>query len=169
VKSPNQRRAAIAALLLVPTLGACGFSVQTDQVYQAATGVDDRSSTVEILNAQVVSGTPGTGTFIATLVNKDSKNADELTGVTGAGLTTKSEGVEIPAAGVANLAVPAETGDPVQVQISGDKVEAGNWVRLTFVFDSGQSTTVLVPVVGNTEDFRDVPLPSAAPSDAAAE
>ena len=169
MKSPTQRHAAIAALLLVPTLGACGFNAQTDQVYQAATGVNDRSSAVEILNAQVVSGTAGTGTFIATLDNTNAKDADKLTSVTGSGLTAKSEGVEIPADGVANLALPAETGDPVQVQISGGRVEAGNWVRLTLVFDSGQSTTVLVPVVANSEDFRDVPLPSAAPSDAAAE
>lgn len=165
MKSPIQRRVAIAALLLLPTLGACGFSAQTDQVYQAATGVNDRSGTVEILNAQIVSATDGAGTFIATLDNTDAKQADRLVSVTASGLTAKSKGVAIPADGVANLAEPAESGNPVQVAVSGAKVKAGGWVRLTLVFESGQSTTILVPVVENTEDYHDVPLPTGAQSD----
>lgn len=162
MKSPIQRRVAIAALLLVPTLGACGFSAQTDQVYQAATGVNDRSGKVELLNAQIVTAEDGAGTFIATLDNT-AKTADELTSVTGSGVTAKTEGIAIPADGVANLAEPAESGDP-QLAVTGAGVKAGSWVRLTFVFSSGQSTTVLVPVVENSEDYDHVPLPSEAPS-----
>lgn len=165
MKSPIQRRVAIAALLLAPALTACGFDAQTDQVYQAATGVNERTSTVEILNAQIVSAEDGSGTFVATLDNNAAKD-DRLVGVTGDGVTAKSAGVLIPADGVANLAEPAETGDPIQVQVDGAKIKAGYWVRLTFVFASGQSTEVLVPVVANSEDFHDVPLPSEAPSGA---
>ena len=173
MKSPLPRRAAIATLLLAPVLTACGFGAQTDQVYQAATGINDRSGTVEILNAQIVSGTDGTGTLIATLDNTDPKTDDKLTGITGDGVTATSDGVEIPSVGVANLAQPAESGGP-QVQISGEKVVAGSWVRLTFTFDNGQSTQVLVPIVSAESDhYADVPLPTEAPteapSDAAAE
>jgi len=159
VKSPIQRRAAIAALFLAPTLAACGFSAQTDQVYQAAAGVNDRSGDVEILNAQVVSAEDGTGTFVATFDN-NTDTADRLVSVTGGGVTATSDGVVIPADGVANLAEPAETGSPVQVQLDGDAVRAGGWIRLTFVFANGQSTKLLVPVVANSEDYHDVPLPS---------
>ena len=164
MKSPIQRRAAIAALLLVPTLGACGFSAQTDQVYQAATGVNDRSGKVELLNAQIVTAADGAGTFIATLDNTDAKNADRLVSVTGTGVTAKAKDIDIPADGVANLAEPAESGDP-KLAVTGTGVKAGSWVRLTFVFESGQSTTLLVPIVENSEDYDHVPLPSEAPSD----
>ena len=164
MKSPIQRRVAIASLLLAPVLGACGFNAQTDQVYQAATGVNERSETVEILNAQIVSGKEGTGTFVATLDNTDTKQPDELVSVTGDGVTATTKGVEIPADGVANLAVAAKGANPVQVQVDGDRVQAGNWVRLTFGFKNGQSTEVLIPVVASSEEFADVPLPSGAAS-----
>ncbi|RNL77460.1 hypothetical protein [Nocardioides marmorisolisilvae] len=169
MKSPIKRRVAIAAaLLLAPTVAACGFGAQTDKVYQPAAGVNDRAGVVEILNAQIVSATDGTGTFIAALDNNATK-ADKLINITGTGVTSTSEGVDIPADGVANLALPAAKGNPVQVQIDGAAVQAGKWVRLTFTFASGQSSQVLVPIVSNSEDYANVPLPSGAPSSAAAE
>jgi len=164
VKSPIKRRVAIAAaLFLAPTVAACGFGAQTDKVYQAATGVNDRSGVVEILNAQIVSAADGTGTFIAALDNNASK-ADKLVNVTGDGITTTSEGVALPADSVTNLALPAAKGNPVQVQVDGTGVQAGKWVRLTFTFANGQSTQVLVPIVDNSDDYTGVPLPSEAPS-----
>ena len=166
MKSPIKRRVAIVAvLLLAPALGACGFSAQTDKIYQAATGVNDRSGTVGILDAQVVSAQEGTGTFVATLDNTDPKTADRLVSITGDGVTAKSKGVDIPADGVANLAAPGEDGSSAQVQIDGDAIQAGKWVRLTFVFASGQSSEVLVPIVSSdSADYQDVPLPSGSPS-----
>lgn len=164
MKSPIQRRVAIASLLLAPALGACGFSAQTDKVYQAAVGINDRSGTVEILDAQIVSAEDGLGSFIATLDNTDATSADRLISVTGTGLSATSKGISIPANGVADLALPAEIGDPVQLAISGKSVAAGNFVTLTLVFASGQSSKVTVPVVENSEDYHDVPLPSASPS-----
>ena len=171
MKSPIKRRVAIAAvLLLVPALAACGFDAQTDKIYQAATGVNDRSGVVEILNAQVVSAEDGTGTFIATLDNTDLKQADQLVSVTGDGVTAKNQAIDIPADGVANLAQPAEGADAVQVQVDGEGIQAGKWVRLTFAFANGQSSEVLVPVVSSdSADYAEVPLPSAATSSPAAE
>jgi hypothetical protein len=159
VKPTTQRRVAIAALLLAPALTACGFNAQTDQVYQPAVGVNDRSGTVDIINALVVSGTEGSGTFAGTLVNK-SDEADRLESVTGTDVTASRQTVAIPAA----KAVPLATSGVVS--LTGEAVKAGGWVELTFVFSSGQSTSIKVPVVEATGDYADVrlPRPSASPT-----
>ncbi|HET6166380.1 MAG TPA: hypothetical protein VFE07_06095 [Marmoricola sp.] len=159
MKYPSQRRVAIAALLLAPALASCGFNEQTDQVYQAAVGINDRSGEVDILNALIVSGEDGSGTFAGTLVNKDQTNDDTLDSVTGPGITSPSVSVEVPAAGVARLAV---SGD---VSVTGSAVKPGNFVELTLAFASGQTTTVKVPVVEAGGDYANVPLPRSSPSD----
>ena len=159
MKSPTQRRVAIAALLLAPLLTACGFSAQTDQVYQAAVGVNDRSGEVDLLNALIVSGEDGSGTFAGTLVNKSTTEDDRLDSVTGPGITAARRTVVVPAEGVARL---AESG---VITLRGDAIKPGAFVELTFAFNNGQSTTVRVPVVEAAGDYADVPLPgSATPS-----
>jgi hypothetical protein len=163
VKSPTQRRVAIAALLLAPALTACGFSQQTDQVYQPAVGVNDRSGQIDILNALIVTGEDGSGTFAGTLVNKSTTDADTLGSVTGPDITASRRTVEIPAGGNALL---ADTG---KVTLTGTGIVPGKFVELTFAFGSGQSTTVTVPVVAAEGDYADVPLPSAAASTDSAE
>jgi hypothetical protein len=157
VKSPTQRRVAIAALLLAPALTACGFNVQTDKVYQPAVGVNDRSGTVDILNAVIVSNTEGSGTFAGTFVNKDDTHADRLESVTGSGITASRRPIEIPAGG----AVPP-TAESGVVSLKGEAIKPGDFVELTFVFSSGQSTTVSVPVVERSGDYADVPLPTSS-------
>jgi hypothetical protein len=157
VKPPTQRRVAIAALLLAPALTACGFSQQTDQVYQPAVGINDRSGQIDILNALVVSGEDGSGTFAGTLVNKGTE-ADTLDSVTGPGITASRRTVPIPARGNALLAT---TG---RVTVTGSDIVPGKFVELTLAFASGQSTTVKVPVVAAEGDYADVPLPTAAAS-----
>lgn len=162
MKTSSPRRAAFAALLLAPVLAACGFNAQTDQVYQPATGVNDRDGSVDVLNALIVSAEDGSGTFVATLVNNDQSERDELTGVTGDGVTAriapKSDPIEVPADGLANL---AESG---AVTVTGEAVKAGDFVSVTLTFASGQSTTVKVPVVLNGNDYVSVPLPRSSES-----
>ncbi len=104
MKSPIPRRVAIAALLLAPALTACGFNEQTDQVYQPAVGVNDRSASVYVLNAVVVSGVDGSGTFAGTLVNTDTTADDTLDSVSGSGITDSPGTVDVPAGGNARLA-----------------------------------------------------------------
>jgi hypothetical protein len=157
VKSPTQRRVAIAALLLAPTLTACGFNAQTDQVYQPAVGVIDRSGAVDILNALVVSGEDGSGTFAGTLVNTTSTD-DRLDSVSGPGITASRRTVDVPANGLVSL---ADTGE---VTLRGSTIAPGTFVSLTFSFESGQTTTVKVPVVEATGDYANVPLPGASPT-----
>jgi hypothetical protein len=148
---------AIAALL--PLLTACGFSAQTDQVYQAPVGTNDRSGDVDILNALVVSGQNGSGTFAGTLVNTTDED-DVLDSVSGAGITAPSRTVDVPADQVVPLA------DGGEVTLQGSGIKAGSFVELTFGFSSGQTTTVNVPVVAATGDYADVPLPTTSSSSA---
>ncbi|MGZ4638323.1 MAG: hypothetical protein ACXV2J_04605 [Actinomycetes bacterium] len=158
MKSPIQRRVAVAALLLAPLLTACGFSEQTDQVYQPAVGTNDRSGTVDILDAVIVTDTNGSGTFAGTLVNKDTSQDDRLDSVSGPGITSSRATVAVPAGGTALL---ADTG---AVTLQGTDIVPGNLVELTFSFGSGQTTTFKVPVVAATADYADVPLPTPSSS-----
>jgi len=161
----NVRRsiAAAAVLLAAPALSSCGvsFGAQTDQVYNPSVGVDDRSGQVDVLNALIVSGTNGSGTVVATLVNNDQQTDDTLKGVSGAGkdagMTVKPGGdTTIPAGGLLNLATKGA------VTIHGQRVVPGNFVTITFSFDRAQSVTLDVPVVSHSNpDYAGVKVPSA--------
>jgi hypothetical protein len=158
VKSPTKRRVVIVALLLAPTLAACGFSAQTDQVYQPAVGIIDRDGPVDILNALIVSGQDGSGTFAGSLVNTNTTEDDRLDSVTGPGIVASRRTVVIKAGGAVNL---ADTG---QVTVTGNDIVVGKFVELTLVLDNGQSSTITVPVVAAAGDYVDVPLPRSSPS-----
>jgi hypothetical protein len=160
--------AAASLVILVPALGACGgFDYQTDQVYQPGVGVNDQSSQVGVLGAVVVSGIDGQGTLVASLANGSSDQTDSLTTVTptdsNAGLTARvAAPVEIKPQGLVNL---ADTG---AISVSGESVRPGGYVRLTLQFDSGQKTSINVPVVPQTGEYGDIepasPSESASPS-----
>lgn len=154
-------------VLLVPTLGACGFDYQTDQVYQPGVGVNNRDGSVDVLGAVVVSSsTDDEGTFVASLVNK-SDSDDTLESVTGEDVQVQIiSPVEVKADTLVNL---ADTG---AVSVVGETVEPGKFVRLTLQFEGGQTTEVNVPVVPHEDEFSEVELatpesessPSASPS-----
>jgi hypothetical protein len=152
-------RVAVATLVLAPVLAACGFNEQTDQVYQPAVGVDNRDGQINVLDALIVSGTNGTGTFVASLVNTNQAHNDELESISGAGITATDVTTPIAANAAVNLA------DAGKIAISGAGVKAGYFVPITLVFANGQSTSITVPVVANDNEFAKVPLPSATPSD----
>lgn len=150
--------ATAAAVLLVPGLAACGFDRPTDRVYNPGVGVNDRSGSVDVLHALVVSGDDGSGTLVAGLVNNDLEKADALTGVQGAGedravSVTLDGDVEIPARGSVQLV------DETEVSVEGEGVAPGNFVTLTFSFDRGANVTLDVPVVDRRGDYADVPVP----------
>ena len=158
--TPGRRRlAALAMVLLVPVLGACQY--QTDQVYQPSVGVNDRDGTVDVLGAVVVSSLDGEGTFVASLVNKDTSKDDTLVSMTGDGLDVQlTAPVKLPADTLVNL---ADTG---AVSVTGDTVKPGKFARLTLTFESGQTTEVNAPVVPYSGEFADVRLasPKTAPA-----
>ena len=159
-----RRRLALAVLALaVPAVSSCtvNFDAQTDQVYNPSTGVDDRSGSVDVLNALVVSGSPGSGTVIATLVNNDPARPDALRGVAGAGADASAKvtgggPTDIANGGLLNLATDG------RIAVRGEQVEPGNLVNLTFTFERGKAITVKAPVVANTSEYADVSLPTGS-------
>jgi hypothetical protein len=157
-----RRSIAVAvAVLAAPVLSSCGvnFDAQTDQVYNPAVGVNDRAGTVDVLNALVVYGSPGSGAVVATLVNNDQQKADSIRGIAGAGQDS-SVAVQvggsrtIPAGGLLNL---AEQG---KVTVRGKQVLPGKFVEITFSFDRGEAVTVDAPVVSaDNPDYAGIKVP----------
>lgn len=150
--------AAAAVLLAAPALSSCGFDAPTDQIYNPSVGVNDRSGSVNVLHAAVVSGESGTGTVIAGLVNKDERNDDQLVGISSnaEGITVNGPGpVELPAGTLHQLA------DEGRFTAEGDDIEPGRFVPLTFTFERGEEVTLEVPVVARRGAFADVPVPPA--------
>jgi hypothetical protein len=161
-----RRRIALAVLpLAILLLTSCtvNFNEQTDKVYNPSAGVDDRSGEVDVLNALVVSGSEGSGTVVATLVNNDQARADKLREVTGSGpdaslkVTTGGD-TTIANGGLLNLATDG------RIAVRGDAVQAGRLVTLTFTFERAKAITVDAPVVARTAQYADVRVPGAAPS-----
>jgi hypothetical protein len=69
----------------------------------------------------------------------------------------------VSAAGAADTSKPAPNGAP-QVALQGAGIKPGQFVTLTFVFASGQSTTLKVQVFAATGDYSGIPLPSSGAS-----
>jgi hypothetical protein len=157
--------AAAAGLLAVPALSACGtnFDAQTDQVYTPADGENSYDGSVDVLNAMIISETPGSGRFIAGLVNNDSQEADTFEGVEGVGesaeVTFSVEGgeTEIPPGGGLQLA----DAESAMVVASGseDVLQAGAFVRVSVSFANGDSAELNVPVMAPGDTYEDVELP----------
>ena len=159
----NVRRSiAVAAVVAAaaPVMSSCGvnFGAQTDQVYNAARGVDNRDGSVYVLNALIVSGVDGSGTVVAGLVNENQNKPVHLTGITGGGANpvtvTGPSSTKIDAGGMVSLA------DKGQYAARGASITGGASVKLTFNFDNAPSVTVDVPVELATDpDYKNVPLP----------
>jgi hypothetical protein len=153
--------AVAAVVLAAPALSSCGvsFDAQTDQVYNPAVGVDDRDGNVDVLNALIVSGTDGSGTVVASLVNNDQVDDDTLRSVAGAGAdaglkVTPGGKTAIAAGSLLNLAKEGS------ITVRGQRVRPGNFVELTFNFDRGEAATLKVPVVSaDNPDYADVRVP----------
>lgn len=154
--------AAAAVVLTAPALTACGFEMPTERVYTPGVGVNERSGSVDVLHALIVSGAPGSGTVIAGLNNGGTED-DRLTGVSGSGEESAARvsgagPVDLPAGQLVQLA------DEGGISIEGENINAGEFVALTFTFANAQSVTVEVPVVKRTGEFAEIPVPSVAPT-----
>ena len=132
-------------------LTSCGFDAPTDMVYDPAAGVSDQEGTVDALNAAVVSAADGSGTLVVSFANNDQEDDDSLVGVSGEGVQVGLGGdTGIPAGGLL-------TRDDAELSVTGEAVEPGGFVTLTFTFDRAQSVTMDVPVVAAEGEFADVP------------
>jgi len=156
VTTLRTRLTQVALVLAVPALAACSTNLEapTDQVYNPARGVNDRSGDVDVLNVLVVSSTEGTGTVIATLVNNET-DEDTLTGVTVAGseadIADARTSAVIAAGGHNNLATTGA------VTASSADIEDGSFVEVVFTFQHAGAITVEAPVVPREGDYADVP------------
>ena len=98
--------------------------------------------------------------MVATLVNGNEQESDALVEVTSdAGEVTCEVGgdTEVPAGGLLNL---ADEGG-VTASGSGEAMEPGLFVPVTFSFERSESVSIQVPVVeaGMDGPYSDVPLP----------
>lgn len=159
----SMRRTAIAAALLVPVLAACGFGAQTGQVYQPADGTFDREGTIDALNVLIVSGTDGSGTLVAQLVNNSLQESDSLVRVSGEGITASEATVPIDSDGSVSLPRDAE------ISLAGDDIKAGGYVPITLSFSGGQTTDLEVPVFRRDGFYADIPVPGGDKTDKAGE
>lgn len=158
--STLHRRVAVAALLLlVPTVAACGFNDQTDQVYQPGVGIDYRNGQVYVLDALVVDGGNGNGTFGGTLVNHSSGRSAQLISISD---SIGPVDIKIAPASAVDLASSGA------VRLKSNAIKPGHFVTLRLEFSSGQVTTTRVPVVEHSGDYAAVPAgapsPTATPS-----
>lgn len=179
----RRRRTTIALVAAcMPGLAACGagFDAQTNQVYQPAAGVSDRSGSVNVIDALIVTDGNGSGTVVASLVNTGVED-DLLTEVVasttdGAPLESSDlrNGIVLPAGQAVQLANrgrvtvsgSAAAGD--QGSEGGAALAPSSYATLQFVFDRAPVVELTVPVVSNASDHNDiyenVPLPDSAGS-----
>ncbi|WP_122818750.1 hypothetical protein [Nocardioides pantholopis] len=134
-------------LLLTAPLGACGFDVATDRMYTPAAGTNARDYDVDILNAVVVTGQPGSGTFVTALSNASAEPVTLR--------SISAPGVEIE--GFEPIEVPADNGfvnlEDEDIYVTGD-VEAGLVIPMTLKFDNGDTVEIDVPTVTNCDEFE---------------
>ena len=161
LRRPARTRIALAALALATTaLTSCGFDYATDRYYTPAAGANERSGSVDVLGAVIVSTDPGSGTFIATLSNNSTSESATLDQIAPGGTDQVSAGdfepVEIEPGGMVSLAEP-----PAEIEVTGD-FEAGNFVELALAFDNGERTSIEVPVVANSGIWSDLDGPAPA-------
>lgn len=154
-------RAATAVLVLVPTLAACGFGVQSNKQYQSGAGTDNRDGVIQVMNAAIVIPQVGAtnGVFVGTFVNNSANDpAEDASYTAGQTATVSSMAITNPSGGTVapNItlapnasynpqptAQPGDHGIPVTVPST---VSDGGYVTMQFVITAGTSQTVTMNV-----------------------
>ena len=147
------------ALLLTAPLASCGFDNATDRVNTIAAGTSDRDTSVDVLNAVIVSAKDGSGTLVATFVNNDLEEQAQVesiepgsgeSGDAGAVSKVGFSPISIDPDGLVNLA-----GEDQGIPVQGDFV-AGDVVPLTIGLSGAQQVQLDVPVVPNCGDYEGI-------------
>jgi hypothetical protein len=147
------------ALLLTASLSACGFDLATDRVNNIANGATDRETSLDVLNAVVVSAEEGSGVMIATLVNNDVDEAATLEGLQPVETSGESgqasafpdfAPVEVPPNGLVNLA-----SDDQAVTVEGD-FAPGDVISVGVQISGGQVIELDIPVVEACGDYAGI-------------
>jgi hypothetical protein len=157
--------AVVAAVAAVALSGcASNFSAATNQPYQPAAGIANRDGDVYSINTLVVTDGSGNGTVVASLINQqaDDDTLQSFTAVDSSGKQITAlpldSPIALPAYPSPNQAVAV--GSSGDLRLSGDNLEAGTFVSLTFVFANAAPMTVNVPVVlgGADTNYADIPV-----------
>lgn len=158
---------AVVAVVLALTGCAADFGAETNQIYQPAQGISDRTSGVWAIDTLVVANDRGDGTLVVALVNT-AKRPDALTGVRA---SADGNPITVTPASL-NVSLPSE--QPVQfaktgkVRLQGPAVKPGFLIHVRFSFANAAPVGFLVPVVNKTKEFASVPVgptgqPTASP------
>ncbi|MEP6665205.1 MAG: hypothetical protein ABJA81_02040 [Nocardioidaceae bacterium] len=152
----TRRSALWAAAIALPLAGGCAanFSAQTNQPYQPAIGISDRSGDVYSINTLVVGDAHGNGTVVAVLINQAS-TTDSLVDFSAEDADAGGLETSQPAAGGVSLPsqAPAKLPDDGALQLTGDVVQPGAVVTLTFTFQNAAPITIEAPVVRQTDTY----------------
>jgi hypothetical protein len=155
--------ALVALLPLAAVLTSCGFDYPTDRVNTIAAGVNDRDASVDVLGARILAFSDGQGRLIGTLVynENDAEAPAKLVEVAGADVTVAAQdaGIEVPPNRGVNLA-----GDDVAAIAVEGEFAPGEFVELTYTFDTDESVTIEVPVVKPCHQYADIAEPEFEPA-----
>ena len=137
-----------AAATLTLAVSACGFDYATDQVYIASAGVDYREGDLDVLNAAVVSGQEGSGTFVATFSNNSLTETEQVVSVSAApddpAVTVAGfSGVDVGPTAAVSLS------DEPSAVVTGEFIP-GDFVSVLLDLETGDDITLSVPVVAAT-------------------
>jgi hypothetical protein len=148
--------AGLAATLM---LTACGFNYPTDRINNLTSGVNDRSGTVDVLNAAIVSKKDGQGTFIAGFANQDISKAVKVTGMNGNQSVTQVsfKPFTIKPNGFVNLA--SKGGIPMF-----GTFKLGQFVGVTINYDNGETSSLSVPVVDDSGQWAGLDIATPSPT-----
>jgi hypothetical protein len=155
--------ATAASAVLAMSGCAANFSAPTNEPYQPAAGISDRSGSVYVIDALVVTDGSGNGTVVTSLINQQPRD-DTLESYS----ATDSSGDKITTAPLSTpLTLPAypskdqsvQVGTTGSLRLSGN-VEAGTFVNLTFDFGNAAPLTIEAPVVAGGPDtvYADIPV-----------
>jgi hypothetical protein len=142
---------------------AANFDAPTNEPYQPAAGISDRSGEVYAIDTLVVTDGSGNGTVVASLINQQQQN-DALEGYS----ASAGNGDKITTAPLDQpIALPAYPSPDQNVQLAtsgslrlSGNVEAGTFVNLTFTFANAAPVSVQAPVLngGPGSAYADVPV-----------
>jgi hypothetical protein len=156
--------AAAASAVLAVSGCAASFSAPTNEPYQPAAGISDRSGSVFAINALVVADDSGNGTVVASLINQepsdDSLQSFSASDSAGKQITTPTLDTPISLPAYPSPSQIVQVGPTGDLRLSGDNVDPGTFVNVTFTFGTAAPLTVNVPVVlgGSDTMYADIPV-----------
>lgn len=150
-----RRRIALLSSALVitaPVLSACGFDRATDRENSTIAGANNRTGSVDVLNATLVTTENGSARLVATFSNNAPKKPATVTGISAASdadvTISGFKPIELEPYG---MVAPKKS--DAEILVEGD-VERGGHVRLIFSFADGTESMVNVPVMAAWEEYK---------------